>query len=243
VSFDASKATQLGLGLNEQYVVSSHPCDVVALDLDKEPSVELFLLKVIEKIDGNFSFGKNPRRLHVEINGCAFEIDVATRRAISRSELAAVHPTFTLVESDRKMFAAWIASRYSRPVFSDTFNARMNPASRRIQRAMKSKGQYLSGIYVATHLAELEDGEAYPVIVAATMRAEDFGTPDRWADASEAVEEVEAALADISGVDLRQIDLISEAGMTLESLRTFARWDYDALSFKTGDVSTTPPAA
>jgi hypothetical protein len=85
VSFDASKATQLGLGLNEQYVVSSHPCDVVALDLDKEPSVELFLLKVIEKIDGNFSFGKNPRRLHVEINGCAFEMGDFSVRTCGRT--------------------------------------------------------------------------------------------------------------------------------------------------------------
>ena len=48
-------------------VVISHDCDLVQV-LENEPSVEVIVGIGISKSDGNFTYGKNPRRLHLEFS-------------------------------------------------------------------------------------------------------------------------------------------------------------------------------
>ena len=51
---------------NNFLIVISQSCDVVCASYEIEPSVELHIGRPIEHIDGNNSFGKNPRVLDLE---------------------------------------------------------------------------------------------------------------------------------------------------------------------------------
>jgi hypothetical protein len=157
---------------------------------------------------------------------------------LDRSVLASRDPSDVLNEADRRIFAAWLASRYSRPAFADEFNRRTANSSKQIQRILKSSGGKVSGIYVGTTLAELAAGEDYDLVVAIAMRGEDFERPVDWATVSQAVDAIGDALRHATGINLVDCLLVSESEMTLEALRVYARWDYDSLSYKVGDFET-----
>ena len=46
-------------------VVISHDCDLASDDLDAEPHVEVIIGRVVSAPNGNFSWGKAPRTLHL----------------------------------------------------------------------------------------------------------------------------------------------------------------------------------
>lgn len=63
-------------------VVISHDCDVLQPP-EVEPHVEVICGRRLERIDGSFEFGKNPRKLHLPFRTSAGDIAVeleATKR-------------------------------------------------------------------------------------------------------------------------------------------------------------------
>jgi len=48
-------------------IVSSQSCDIANNSIDVAPFIELSLGRIIEKINGNLAFNKNPRTLHTEL--------------------------------------------------------------------------------------------------------------------------------------------------------------------------------
>ena len=69
-------------------VLYTHDCDLINLSLEKEPYAEFFCVKKIKKIDHNYSYGKNPRKMHLEIDGSIFEFDINKTLKIDRAILA-----------------------------------------------------------------------------------------------------------------------------------------------------------
>jgi hypothetical protein len=49
------------------YLVISQDCDLVHHSLTNEPFVEILPLTPIEKPDGNFQHGRNPRKIHLTL--------------------------------------------------------------------------------------------------------------------------------------------------------------------------------
>ncbi|TFB71901.1 hypothetical protein E3O06_11620 [Cryobacterium glaciale] len=215
------------------YVVASHPCDVVNSDFIKEPHVDILPMNQIDSTDGSFTHGKNPRKLHLDWNGDAYAVDLIGRRTIDRRLLAGATPQGQLEAAVQRVLAAWLGSRYSRPAFADEFNARVEGTTSRIGKALKNNGQAMSGIYVATTLDELPSGSDYPLQMLFCMRTEDFVEPDLWGQVDEAAEQIAKLMRECEGVDLIDYEVKSEADTSLEELRTFARWDYDWLTFRT----------
>lgn len=215
------------------YVVASHPCDVVNSDFTKEPHVDILPMKQIDATDGSFTHGKNPRKLHLDWNGHAYAVDLIGRRTIDRRLLAGVTPEGQLEAAAQRVLAAWLGSRYSRPAFADEFNARVDGATSGIGKVLKNSGRAMSGIYVATTLDELPTGTDYAMQMLFCMRAEDFDEPDLWGKVNEAADQIAKLMGKCDGVDLIDYEVKSEADTSLEELRTFARWDYDWLTFRT----------
>ncbi|MFG6444900.1 hypothetical protein ACFXQA_06460 [Microbacterium sp. P07] len=238
-----ASATDLGLDGVEtsQYIVASHPCDVVSLSFERDPHVELIPIDILEKTDGNLTFRKNPRKLHIEIKSGVVSIEAGNKFLIGRRILASLKPDFSLSESDRRIFAAWLSFRYQRAVFADEFNERLRPAQKSIETAIKKRGSKLSGIYLATQIDELPRDTAYSVSIVGTMLDEDWPSKTSWADCSELVEELKEAFDGVPGITVVSAELVAENDVSLSLLRTHARWDAESVSYREGDDAAYPP--
>jgi len=232
--------SRVELDQDKQYCVISHPCDVVSSSFERDPFVELMPTQCVKTADGNLMFGKNPRRLHLPHDGSFLELAADSKISVDRTVLATISPSGVIGETQRKVLSSWLSSRYARPAFADEFNLRMAPASKSIIKIVKAGGEQMSGIYIGTSTLELEEHTPYELTVVITMLLDDFDDPDFWANVSEAGEQIGAEIRKAKGIVLKSVEVISEDGMSLDSLRKFARWDYDDLSFRSGDESTLP---
>jgi hypothetical protein len=234
------RAAELELDPEVAYCVVSHPCDVVSPSFDRDPFVELIPTEFAGAADGNLTFGKNSRRLHLPHDGSIFQLTADAKFKIDRSALIGLNPMGALDEAERRLLASWLSSRYARPTFADEFNLRMESATKNIAKIMKAAGAHMSGIYVGTTLGELDAGTPYSVTVIVTMLTDDFEDSGSFATVSQACDQIDVAIRQSKGIDLLSLELVSEDDMSLDSLRRFARWDYDDLSFRAGDEATLP---
>jgi len=51
----------------DSLVLYTQDCDLINPSLEKEPFVEFFCVNKINSISGNYSFGKNPRKIYLRI--------------------------------------------------------------------------------------------------------------------------------------------------------------------------------
>lgn len=231
---------ELGLPLDqESYLVASHPCDVVAWDLVKEPHIDLVPGTHDVKADGNFTYGKNPRILQLETPEGILNADLVWRYSIPRTYLANASPVSHLEEKNRRLFASWLGSRFSRPAFADAFNERTRLASRAISEVVKKKGGKISGIYIAVTDEELPAEKPYDLVLLVCMRKLDFEDAAAWEEVNVATEKIQEILLDCAGINLVHCGVKSEETTTLEELRWLRRWDYDYLTYRSnGDDET-----
>src|SRR5215472_12262521 len=102
-------------------VVVSHDCDL-AQDPTNEPVVEVIIGRRVDSADGNFTHGKNPRRLHLPSTdaGAAICIELmATERRSIPKRLAGHLPSATVLidPARRNTLQYWLAARYRRSAF------------------------------------------------------------------------------------------------------------------------------
>lgn len=221
-------------------MVVSHPCDVVSGSFERDPTVQLAPLHGVDVVDGNLTFAKNPRRLHMEVATGPVEVRIGEIFTVDRTLLARTTPDSTITEPQRRMLASWLAARYARPAFADEFNRRLSAARRGIERALKLGGRHVSGIYVATTLEELPPESPYRVAVAFTMTTDDFDVPEFFAEASGAGDAIAELLAAAEGVEVTSLQTVSEREISLAHLRIYARWDYESLSHRASEDAVFP---
>ena len=77
-------------------VVISHDCDLANADLNAEPDVEVIVGRVVTAADGNFSWGKAPRKLHLPMqrdgNTVTVELVATGKRLVPKGALAKFKP-------------------------------------------------------------------------------------------------------------------------------------------------------
>lgn len=229
-----------GLEDGDSGMVVSHPCEVVSASLERDPSVQLIQLHTVDVVDGNLTFGKNPRRLQMELGTERVEVRVGEIFTVDRTILTRMMPEFTIAEPQRRMLASWLAARYARPAFADEFNRRLEPARRGIEKILKVAGKHISGIYVATTLEELPAGTPYRVVMAFTMTTDDFDVPELFAEVSSAGDDVAELVGSADGISLASLKTVSERDINLAHLRIYARWDYESLSHRDSDEAVFP---
>jgi hypothetical protein len=110
-------------------LVISHDCDLAQLP-HAEPDVELIVGHTIEKPNGNHTFAKDSRKLHVQFVGETpfyAEFTMTNRRLIPKEVLQGYLPDLTtyLESANRKNLQRWLASRYHRPAFPNEFDNRI----------------------------------------------------------------------------------------------------------------------
>jgi hypothetical protein len=217
-------------------LIASHDCDVTNPSLAVEPDVEFLVARPVPRLDGNLTRGKNPRRLHMEIQTpdgpCPFEIAANGRIQTDRRRLLGHGPLegHSLRPDDRQLVARWLAKRYDRAAFPGAFDARWKPAQKKIRRLFEHTGQFLDGVFLALPGEELPEHEPYRTVVRGLVTIETESDPERRAQAQECLDGLAALLNDCAGIEVVDSSLVSEDEFTLRDVSLTKRWDWDYLT-------------
>lgn len=137
-------------------IAASHDCDIVTDNLSTEPTVEFVVGQVIDKVDGSYTRTKNARILHLEFEtpdgkkAVAFSIKV--RVEIQKADLADHAPDSRWTHASPMGITSlrwWLAARYLRSSFPDTFEARLTQSkvAERFDRLLSPLGDFIYGIF------------------------------------------------------------------------------------------------
>jgi hypothetical protein len=106
-------------------IAITHDCDIANDDFEKEPFIEFLPAKFLDRENGNYLYGKNPRILNLRVfKNCIpsfVEIVAHARFKIKKENLLSVYPdeNYSLDDNDKKILQDWLASRYRRHALPD----------------------------------------------------------------------------------------------------------------------------
>jgi hypothetical protein len=135
-------------------VVVSHDCDL-AQSPDVEPMVEVITGRRVGGPNGNFTHGKNPRRLHVsatEANSTIWiELIATARRSVPKPAFCGHAPSATIAinSADLNTLQHWLAARYRRSAFPDEFDRRLDETgvADRLKKILAPLGNYILAVF------------------------------------------------------------------------------------------------
>jgi len=254
----AAKLTALNDAVGEKHrvVVITHDCD---LPNDGETAVEVIVADVIIEANPQFSYAKNPRKLHLgyEIAGgqsIVVELRHAERRVIPKSEFEqhATRDGNALLPVDAKRaLKQWLAARYGRPAFPNAFEDRLrkqvgkkNTVERQIGKILEPEAKHLVGLFFdlgEQRSAEVPAGEPYALSISVVYDATEGGTQARQSAetvASQLRELFEKAFGTpdaATGIALDACEAVADTSITLADLRRVDQWRLEYISLGDGD--------
>lgn len=227
-------------------IVISHDCDVTHHSFAAEPNFEIATARAISSTDGNRMWGKSPRKYQFafEANGHSKYFEICKNEIFRepRSKLSNYDPCNinSLDPECVRSIVRWVAKRYIRASFPDTFNDRVRAAIPGIKKSLRNEGGLFKGIYICTTNEELGIDVQYEAIIWGVMSDEEYEDADKRKDATELLGEIEASIADCDGVTVENAEVRAENQVTISDLNYFKRWDFDDLSLRDGDGDVIP---
>lgn len=154
-------------------VVLTHDCSISGELLEKEPYLEILCAKIVLSKDGRLTHGKNPRKLHVQVehndNGEKWlEINICHREFLPKKlfdgQVKSVEWSFS--EDNKELIRRWLAARYQAPAYPDQYEARLkiNKANEKIEKILARMGGYnIDGLFMvlSPREEELTNGQPY----------------------------------------------------------------------------------
>lgn len=135
-------------------VVISHDCD---LPSDQEPEVELIVAEPVRECHPDYAAAKHPRKLHLTYqyeDGAEAVLSLEHRAKISVSkqtlaELEGPDTSLHLPVREKRSLKQWLAARYGRPAFPDSFESRMSAGKipEGIKKACRAGSRHLIGLF------------------------------------------------------------------------------------------------
>lgn len=217
-------------------VLLTHDCDLFHPSFDDEPRAEFVGGLLIDAPDGNFTYGKNPRRLQVALQGeRAKFVDLRARSwfELERRTLANRTPDvrWRLADEDRVLLARWASRRYERSAFPDGFNVRRSSSNSRVRRMLKRGGVDLVALYATLEHEEKAQDDPYVLIITGVTTRSVFDDAARRRQLIQLVDGIAAELSACDGIEVAESELQSEHQVTLEDLHLLAPLDeFDDLS-------------
>ena len=222
------------------FIVLPYSCAVVQMNFQKEPNVELFRVRKVEKKDKGLQFGRNPRQLQIEVqNGNeAFFVNgtIHDRFFIEHSLFIAKSPdvNFTLNETEKTIVKNWFAKRYIRNAFPTEFNIRAKTATIALNKSLKSDSDLdeLIVVYLILDPSDVEISDAEePYDIEVLFLVKESGSQNE--DIIKIKNQFEKNLNDCNGIMLSNIELRSDTDTLLSEYREFIRLDdYDFISHR-----------
>jgi hypothetical protein len=237
---------RIELGNDDLLIVTSHDCDVVNPQLDKEPVVEVLRARPLgsKAPDKQKRWGRHPRALQVVIDEVVVECGVHDRWTVPREALATESPASMLPDKERRVVAGWLAKRYIRAAFPTEFDLRWRHEMKAWVKVLDAQSELVQGVYLRlSTLAELPPEEPYRCSVVVAVPAERRGGP-QWADERETLEREVTEFWErfTPKIELDEVEVLGTDEVTLELLETYQRFDADWVSFA-DDSPLTPPGA
>ena len=236
-------------------IVVSHDCDLVQPP-DIEPMMEIIPGRCIPKPDGNYTYGKNPRRLHLPVKSDAasdwVELDVRQKRTVKKHDLSSYQPDASchLTADAKSVLQRWLAARYRRAAFPDEFNDRFSRTglAARLARIMSNTGASIAAIYFdldnGQEIARTHADDPYELVIVLlySTRAD----PDAAAAAAETAKaQIEQAFrracynADLGQwqhIELVDCIVASDQALTVAQAEMLKRWNADYISLRANDA-------
>lgn len=210
-------------------VVASQDCDIVA-PMSTEPCVDLLPASIVKEAAGDLRYGKNPRRLCLELINREFAIvDIRGRRTVAKAALAETAATESCLPADRKLLAKWLGKRYSRAAFPDELNVRLEAQKRKLTKLSKHQaGKFITAILLMLDTEEeLAGDQDYKVVVWLAARTEVADDPKQRPALEKYSQEFARTVGACHGIDVVECELRSELDISLEDLRVMKRFDFD----------------
>lgn len=230
-------------------VVISHDCDVAVDNLDVEPHVEVIVGRLVAVPDGNFTWGKAPRTLHLPMvrdgGEVIIELVSTNKLFVPKSKLAQYEPdsAFVLDGKGLGVLRSWLSARYNRSAFTDAFVDRMRATKLdvRLAKTLEPHGGLISFVNFdidAGQVVERPAGDPYTLSIVLVYAPGD--DPDASAEAAEAVvQAVEKICEDRlkAGTDivLKRCMSISEDDMPVSQARVLMQWRLEHMTNKADD--------
>lgn len=224
-------------------IVVSQSCDVVARNEDVEPYIEvLWAYPHAGKPRTQFCDRRSTRRLDFRPNKDVFPDIVLTAHAstdrfvVPRKELLVGSPYIhrTLSALAIRGLHAWLALRYNRPAWPESFVACIQPIKDRLLDALKPLKDDVAEVRIGILPKDRElDKDKYEVVVYFVVPAEQFqSSPDTRRLVQEGFNKFVSALKDCDGLALNidLSDVVSGDEFTWEQTQRTDLWDFAYLS-------------
>lgn len=214
--------------------VVTQDCDLVREPV-VEPFVELILCREVARVERLYQNGRNPRLLHIQSigphgPGSWLEISIHDRFRIRKEKLC----SFTadrcnrLERQDVRLLSRWIARRYTRPAFPDTFNRRLETVDSRLERLFKSsEGHVVTDIFLDVADEEYASERSYDIAVRLTAKAEVWDDDGLLSAVQNFEDRFIRLLDECDGISVSDIQALPEDHLTLADLRQYKRLDKD----------------
>lgn len=244
-----------GVTDQQRAVVITHDCD---LPHEGEANVEVIIADVVlkePKPDPQFSYARNPRRLHLvyeRTDGAPLVLELrhAERRGVPKVGFIrhAVRESGYVLSADAKRtLKQWLAARYGRPAFPNAFESRLRKRSgkrtveQQIARILEPDARYLVGLFFdlgEQRGMEMDDGEPYALAVSVVYDAIEGGV-----EARTAAERIARQLHDLfehvygkpekaTEIALDSCEAVADTHLTLADLRRVDQWRLEHVSLR-----------
>jgi hypothetical protein len=231
-------------------MVISHDCDCVA-KIEQEEYVEVIIGSPVSKLDGNLTYAKSTRKLHLKLAECGrvIELTIATKRTVRKKDLTAFKPddSWILSRDEKKILALWLAARYSRSAFPDVLNERLRAVKESFHKAAKKHGGSAIGIFMGFDpQRELDDAtEPYTLDISVVYDAKDAHASKSCLQFCEDLASIfESAYCDANGrwtgIELQSCEAISDIEFTYHDALSTPLYRLDHMSLSQDPQGSLP---
>jgi len=225
-------------------IAISHDCDIANDNLDVEPAVEFIFACILEQDNGNFTYGKNPRILHIDYKHDGqivfFELLASKRLILHKNILENLQPdeTYKLNTHSGQILQSWLAARYRRHALPNSLVDRL----RAVFKHIDDKGKKNSAGILSFRLSydpedELPPEEPYELSISIVYIIDKAEYGEMAVNIASSLKKEFPNLLektkDSGTVDLRKCEAVSEMEFTVRDMRDTVEYHLEHLSYRT----------
>lgn len=227
------------------YLVATHDCSLIDPRLDEEPYVEYLVARPVTDKNGNFTFAKNPRRLHLDIHldGAPqfYSLRISDRGFLDRALLERSRPDARLAidKDNKRVFSRWLANRYTTRGFPDEFNKRISGVVEGKKACLKklfdkAESKQMLGVYIGLEPfdQDLPAEKSYSAIFTLLYEHTAIDAEDKRDRLENYASEIKKCLLNAKGVVVQDVLPLSEKDINLYSYRKLQQWQWDYISLR-----------
>jgi hypothetical protein len=215
---------------DERLLVLSQDCDLTNDDFQKEPKIELIILKQALELNGNYRFTKNPRELHLNgLGESLWIVQIHRRHWVNRKKLLHLQPDqCPLTKESINLLIRWVVRRYNRTALADELNNRLSKIKSRIDKILNNLDKLgVLALYINGNIdLELEADKKYEIKFVVLRN----DGQSNETEISKLMDEMENALESCS-ISM-EFDVLTDEVFTYSQFTQMRLFDADAISWK-----------